>query len=68
MAAVNHQDYNALLSALNDAVAILARNRSPDPTSVAAYDTLKQARAMILSSIERPNVVPVVDEIEALAA
>ena len=62
---MNHQDYNSLLSALNEAVAILARNRTPDPTSVAAYDTLKQARAMILTSIERPAVASLAEPLAA---
>ena len=57
--AVNQQEYNHLLASLNDAVAILARNRTPDPSSVAAYDTLKHARAMILSTIVRPGELPI---------
>lgn len=44
---MNDHDYNALLSSLNHAVEILHRNRRPDPGFVAAFDTLKQARAML---------------------
>jgi hypothetical protein len=44
---VNDHDYNSLFSALNQAVEILYRNRTPDPAYIAAFDTLKQARAMI---------------------
>jgi hypothetical protein len=52
-ARVNDHDYNTLFSALNQAVDILYRNRTPDPEFVAAYDTLKQSRAMIESAVKR---------------
>ena len=51
-ARVNHHDYNCLFSALNQAVEILYRNRTPDPDFVAAYDTLKQSRAMIQDTVK----------------
>jgi hypothetical protein len=51
---VNQQAYNSLLSALDDAVAILDRNRTPDPALIAAFDTLKQARAMVVRAVEQP--------------
>lgn len=44
---VNNHDYNTLFASLNLAVDILYRNRTPDPAFIAAYDTLKQSRAMI---------------------
>ena len=44
---VNHHDYNSLFAALNQAAEILYRNRTPDPEFIAAYDTLKQSRAML---------------------
>jgi hypothetical protein len=44
---MNKHDYDSLFSSLNNAVEILNRNRTPDPRFIAAYDTLKQARAMI---------------------
>ena len=44
---VNEHDYNSLFAALNEAVEILYRNRTPDADFIAAYDTLKQSRAMI---------------------
>ena len=50
---MNDQDYNSLFAALNEAVAILHRNRTPDPAFIAAYDTLKQSRAM-LENVTRP--------------
>lgn len=55
---MNQNDYDSLLASLNEAVAILARIRTPDPRSVAAYDTLKQARAMVLGTIERARLQP----------
>ena len=51
---VNSHDYNSLFAALNQAVEILYRNRSPDPAFVAAYDTLKQSRAMIEQAVKCP--------------
>jgi hypothetical protein len=52
---VNDHDYHTLSSALNEAIDILNRNRTPDPAFVAACDTLKQSRAMIESAV-RPSV------------
>ena len=51
-ARVNHHDYNCLFSALNQAVEILYRNRTSDPDFVAAYDTLKQSRAMLQNAVK----------------
>lgn len=45
---MNDHDYNSLFSSLNQAVEILARNRTSDPAFIAAYDTLKQSRAMLV--------------------
>lgn len=53
MRTVNDHDYHSLFAALNEAAAILHRNRTPDPAFVAAYDTLKQSRAM-LEKVARP--------------
>jgi hypothetical protein len=57
---VNNQDYNTLLSSLNNAVDILATHRTSDPAMIAAFDTLKQARAMVRQLVEkdRPACVP----------
>lgn len=49
---MNPNDYRALLAALDEAIAILDRNRTPDPASIAAFDTLKQARARIVRAME----------------
>lgn len=45
---MNDHDYHSLFASLNQAVEILARNRTPDPAFIAAYDTLKQSRAMLV--------------------
>jgi hypothetical protein len=50
-ARVNDHDYHSVLSSLNSAVEILDRNRTPDPAFIAAYDTLKQSRAMIVKAL-----------------
>jgi hypothetical protein len=57
MPPVNEIDYKSLLSSLNLAVDILDRNRTPEPAFVAAYDTLKQARAMIMEATGRARDV-----------
>ena len=50
---MNDHDYEALFAALNNATEILHRNRTPDPAYVAAYDTLRQSRAMLEKAIVR---------------
>ncbi len=52
---MNEHAYNFLLSSLNDAIEIMDRNRTPDPALVAAFDTLKQARAMVVRAVEHPH-------------
>jgi hypothetical protein len=49
---VNVNDYDLLLASLNNAVEILDANRTADPAFVAAYDTLKQARAMVVEALK----------------
>lgn len=48
---MNHHDYSSLVASLNHAVDLLNRHRTPDPRFIAAYDTLKQARAMIEKTV-----------------
>ena len=55
---MNEHDFNSLFSSLNQAVDILNRNRTPDPRFIAAYDTLKQARAMIEKTVVPNATVP----------
>lgn len=49
---MSHQAYESVLSSLNAAVEIMERNRTPDPALIAAFDTLKQARAMVIRAVE----------------
>lgn len=65
---MNEHDYNSLLSSLNDAIDILHRNRTPDPRFVAAFDTLKQARAMIEATVRPEHPVPASFAYELVAA
>ena len=48
---MNDHDYHSLFAALNAAAEILHRNRTPDPAFVAAFDTLKQSRAMLEKAV-----------------
>lgn len=57
---MNQNDYRTLLASLDEAVAILDRNRTPDPAMIAAYDTLKQARARIVRALEQGGAEAVV--------
>lgn len=43
----------SVLCALDRSLALFDQLRTPDPVSVAAYDTLKQARAMIERALTR---------------
>jgi len=65
---VNEHDYSLLISSLNQAVGILDRNRTPDPAFIAAYDTLKQSRAMILKAVGRAQGTQPGTEVVAAAA
>jgi hypothetical protein len=64
---MNQHDYDSLLSSLNEAVTILNRNRTPDPSFIAAYDTLKQARAMIEKAVAAPQATRVDFPVELAA-
>ncbi len=43
---------DSLITNLDQSIAIFARIRTPDAACVAAFDTLKQARAMIAHALE----------------
>jgi hypothetical protein len=64
---VNLHDYNSLFAALNQAVEIMYRNRTPDPAFVAAYDTLKQSRAMLEQVVTCPVPAGAVGTVELAA-
>jgi hypothetical protein len=49
---MNEHEYKHLLSSLNAAVDIISRHRTPDPALIAAYDTVKQARARVMKALE----------------
>lgn len=53
---MSEQAYQSLLRSLDQAVDILSRHRTPDPTMTAAFDTLKQARAKIVRAVRDSNV------------
>ena len=61
-------DYQNLISALNQAVDILDRNRTPDPRFIAAYDTLKVARAKIERTVASAPADTVPFSLELAAA
>jgi hypothetical protein len=65
--AVNPHDYNSLFAALNQAVEILYRNRTPDPAFIAAYDTLKQSRAMLEQLVTCPDPAVTAADVELAA-
>lgn len=65
---VNEHDYSSLFSSLNQAVEILDRNRTPDPDFIAAYDTLKQSRAMIAKALGKPQEVKAATNVGLAAA
>ena len=44
---VNTNDHQSLFASLGHALEILDRNRTPEPEFIAAYDTLKQSRALL---------------------
>jgi hypothetical protein len=45
---MNLQEQDTLFSSLDCAIETLERNRLPDPRFVAAFDHVKQARAMLV--------------------
>jgi hypothetical protein len=64
---VNENELSTLFSALNEAVDVLDHHRRPDPEFIAAFDTLKQARAMIEKVYSQPAAAAAKTE-PALAA
>ena len=64
---VNPHDYNSLFAALNQAVEILYRNRTPDPAFIAAYDTLNQSRAMLEQIVTCPVPAAIPADVELAA-
>jgi hypothetical protein len=65
---VNANDYHSVFSALSRAIEILDRNRTPEPEFIAAYDTLKQSRAMLARVLNDPGRAATLDPRELAAA
>lgn len=65
---MNEEDYKSLVGSLHQAVEILDRNRTPDPGLIAALDTLKQARAMVLRAVHEGHLEPLASERVLVAA
>ena len=68
MRRVKTQDYSSLFASLDSAIEIVERNRTPAPGFVAAFDTLKQARAMLAAVLSNQRVTQLVPEDERAAA
>ncbi len=47
-----HDKRGTLLDRLDESLALMATLRTPDPVSTAAYDALKQARALIAQALD----------------
>jgi hypothetical protein len=61
---VNDKRYNTLVYAMDHAIEIFSQIRSSDAQCVAAFDTLKQARAMVVRALQSERRA---EEIPALA-
>ena len=48
-----HEKSQSLLHRLDQSIALMSELRTPDPASVAAFDALKQARALIAQAFAR---------------
>jgi hypothetical protein len=64
---MNDAKFNALLSSLDHALEILAQHRAPDADNVAAYDALKQARALAVQAFSKKHALSLLDEERAAA-
>jgi hypothetical protein len=67
-ARVNAHDYNSLFASLNHALELLHQHRTPDPSYIAAYDTLKQSRAMLANAIRPVDGAGAMEEPRDLVA
>jgi hypothetical protein len=62
------QKSESLLNRLDQSIALMTELRTPDPVSIAAFDALKQARALIARAFEneqRVSVRPAADRVAA---
>ena len=65
---MNANDYHAIFASLSRAIEILDRNRTPEPEFIAAYDTLKQSRAMLARVLNDPSRIRALEPRELAAA
>ncbi|MDO8542173.1 MAG: hypothetical protein Q7S40_17175 [Opitutaceae bacterium] len=49
---MNNTRYDTLISSMDRSIELFSEIRTPDAVSVAAFDTLKQARALIAHALE----------------
>jgi hypothetical protein len=52
----------SLLQNMDESIALMAQLRTPDPVSAAAFDALKQARALIAQAFANEHRRPAADE------
>lgn len=64
---MNLQEQDALFSSLDCAIETLERNRMPDPRFVAAFDHVKQARAMLVRVVREAAANTPAGEVRAAA-
>jgi hypothetical protein len=62
------QKSESLLNRLDQSIALMTELRTPDPVSIAAFDALKQARALIARAFENEQRVSVRPTTERVAA
>jgi hypothetical protein len=58
----------SLLSRLDQSIALMTELRTPDPVSIAAFDALKQARALIARAFENEQRVVIKSDTDRAAA
>jgi hypothetical protein len=62
------QKSESLLNRLDQSIALMTELRTPDPVSIAAFDALKQARALIARAFENEQRVSVRSTADRVAA
>jgi len=62
------QKSESLLHRLDQSIALMTELRTPDPVSIAAFDALKQARALIARAFENEQRVSIRTEADRVAA
>lgn len=67
---VNNKRYDAILYSMDHTIELFGQVRKPDAVCTAAFDTLKQARAMVARALqqERESMSPFQPEMSAAGA